>query len=114
MIDFGYNINKDNQIDYDMNDHAVMQDLMLDEPTANLCIFCGSCTATCTAGSLTSFNIRKLSLLLKRGEMAEVAQEINKCMFCGKCALVCPRGVNTRKIIHLIKLYVSKLEYNAL
>ena len=112
MKDFGFKISKDNVIDYDQNSHSIFNGMMVSEPTANLCIYCGTCTATCTAGSLTSFNIRKLTLLMKRGELSEVKKEINKCMFCGKCNLVCPRGVNTRKIIHIIKTEISKLEQN--
>lgn len=73
---------------------------MVDEaPSSKLCIGCGGCTATCTAGNLTSFNIRKLQMLVKRGETAEVQANLQKCMLCGKCLLVCPRGVDTRRMI---------------
>ena len=35
-------------------------------PSSKLCIGCGGCSATCTAGNLTEFNIRKLQMLVKR------------------------------------------------
>jgi len=73
-------------------------------PSSKLCIGCGGCTATCTAGNLTEFNIRKLQMLVRRGETTTLKSSLHKCMLCGKCLLVCPRGVDTRRmILSLIK-----------
>ena len=50
-------------------------------PSSKLCIGCGGCSATCTAGNLTEFNIRKLQMLVKRGETKEVGEHLQKCMW---------------------------------
>ena len=74
---------------------------------SNLCIGCGGCTATCTAGMFTEFNIRKLQMLVKRGENQEAYDNLHKCMLCGKCLLVCPRGVDTRRMIFNMLKYID-------
>jgi heterodisulfide reductase subunit C len=77
---------------------------MLDEmPEFGACIACGGCTATCTAGNLTSFNFRMVHTLVRRGEYVGAWREMNKCMLCGKCRLVCPRGINSRRVVLMIK-----------
>lgn len=96
---FGYTIQKDRQIDYDQNDMKVIGYLNQIEPSFRICIGCGSCTATCTAGHFVDFNIRRFHINLLRGETTLLKKEIEKCMFCGKCQLVCPRGVNLRNLI---------------
>jgi heterodisulfide reductase subunit C len=103
MIDFGYQINSDRQIDYNKNDRRIVDFIIKNEPTFKICISCGTCAATCSAGSFTDFNIRKLFTLIKRGEYSEARKDINKCMLCGKCILVCPRAVNTRNLILTIQ-----------
>ena len=111
MKDFGYNINVDRQIDFDLNDKVVLGNVLRMEPSLLVCIACGSCTATCSAGQFTGFNIRKVHTLLQRGEVRSLKEEIRKCMFCGKCQLVCPRGVNLRNLIIAIH---DSLEINGL
>lgn len=76
-------------------------------PSSKLCIGCGGCTSTCTAGNLTEFNIRKLQMLAKRGETKEVSTALQKCMLCGKCLLVCPRGIDTRGMILSMLKYLT-------
>jgi heterodisulfide reductase subunit C len=103
MVDFGYKIQKNRQIDFDRNDRTLFHYLKQNEPSIALCIGCGSCTATCTAAQFTDFNFRKIMLNIRRGEKREVSREINQCMLCGKCILVCPKGVNTRNVVlHLL------------
>ena len=114
MIDFGYNISNDNQIDYDNNNKSVAAYIRSKEPTFDLCIACGSCAATCSAANKTDFSLRKINILIKRGELTGLDEEIKKCMFCGKCQLVCPRGVNTRKLILFIIRALEKQKTNAL
>ena len=77
--------------------------ILHDMPELQTCIACGSCTATCTAGNLTSFNFRKVHTLVRRGEYREAYEQMDKCMLCGKCRLVCPRGINTRAVVMKIK-----------
>lgn len=104
VVNFGYSVTTDRQIDFDENNHDIYRKVTAAEPTLNLCISCGSCAATCSAGQFTDFSLRKIILLLRRGETAGLEKEISKCMLCGKCMLVCPRNVNTRNlIIHINK-----------
>lgn len=109
MMNFwGYSIPEARGIDYDKNDKSLSAYLAQKAPSSKLCIGCGGCTATCTAGQLTEFNIRKLQMLVKRGENEEARKNLHKCMLCGKCLLVCPRGVDTRKMILAMVEYMRK------
>jgi len=108
MGKFGFAISKGSQIDYDKNDHSLYHYIKINEPSIQLCIGCGGCTASCTSVNYTHFNFRKLQLLISRGEKINIDQEISKCMLCGKCKLVCPRGVNTRNIIFSIKRWIME------
>lgn len=96
---WGYSISEARVVNYDKNDKAFAAWLAQKAPGSKLCIGCGGCTAACTAGNMTEFNIRKLQMLVKRGENDEARKNLHKCMLCGKCLLVCPRGVDTRKMI---------------
>lgn len=107
---WGFSIPTTRAIDYDKNDKRLLAHLAEKVPSSKLCIGCGGCTAGCTAGNLTDFNIRKLQMLVKRGEYREVEKNIQKCMLCGKCTLVCPRGVNTRKMILTLIEYIRNGE----
>jgi len=95
------------QIDFDNFDNSLLLYVLEYEPSFLTCISCGGCTATCSAGNLTNFNVRKIGLWLRRGETEKLSQEIQKCMFCGKCTLVCPRDINIRNVILLIKKRIS-------
>lgn len=106
-INFGYGIHKDRQHDYDKSDQRLASTLRGSEPGFQLCIACGSCTATCSAGEHASINFRRIQLMIHRGDIQYIRKEISACMLCGKCTLVCPRGVNTRNIILKIKNYLS-------
>ncbi|MEI7490011.1 MAG: 4Fe-4S dicluster domain-containing protein [Bacteroidota bacterium] len=99
MIDFGYTLTRDRQLDFDRGDFRYLKLVKSLEPSMDLCIGCGSCTATCSAGGFTDFNIRKLHTVIRRGDPESIKAELKKCMFCGKCQLVCPRGVNLRNLI---------------
>ena len=96
---WGFSIAETRVINYDKNDKSMAEAMQREVPSSKLCISCGGCTATCTAGHYTEFNIRKLQMLIKRGETDQVIQKLQKCMLCGKCTLVCPRGVDTRRMI---------------
>jgi heterodisulfide reductase subunit C len=109
MRSFGYKISNDRQIDYDGNDDYVISYVRKVEPSIQVCIGCGSCTATCSAGHFTDLGIRRLHTLLQRGETLHLKQEIEKCMLCGKCQLVCPRGVNLRNLILTIHQALEKI-----
>ena len=100
---FGYTISKPRVIDIDRNNLRKSDDILYEMPELQTCSVRGSCTASCTAGALTSYNFRKVHTLVRRGEYAGAYEEMNKCMLCGKCRLVCPRGINTRGVVMLIK-----------
>lgn len=107
---WGYSIPETRGIEYDKNDKAFAAYVAQKAPSSKLCIGCGGCTATCSAGNLTEFNIRKLQMLVKRGEYSEARTNLQKCMLCGKCLLVCPRGVDTRKMILAMIDYLRQSE----
>jgi len=109
LKNFGYTIQNDRSIDYDRNDKRMQEYLKLHEPSVNACIGCGSCTATCSAGHFTDFNIRRVHTLLRRGESHHLKKEIQQCMFCGKCQLVCPRGINMRNLILSIHRAIEQI-----
>lgn len=98
-MNFGFNISTPRSIEVTT---ASIEQLKLIEkkvPTFKRCMNCGGCTATCSAGHFTAFNIRKIHNLYRWGQTKELEKELQKCMLCGKCTLVCPRGVNLRALI---------------
>ena len=99
MINFGFKISADRQIDFDANDRSVAVQMAKLEPTFNICISCGTCAATCSAAKFTDFSFHKVVTLVKRGEMSGLKSKLSQCMLCGKCVIACPRGVNTRNIV---------------
>jgi heterodisulfide reductase subunit C len=103
MDKFGFFIQETRAIDFDQFDGRLLKYVLDHEPSFHACLSCGGCTATCSAGNLIEFNVRKMNLLIRRGETEGLENEINKCMLCGKCILVCPRGINIRNVIMLIK-----------
>lgn len=108
MKDFGYKISKDRQIDFDNTDKRYVRFVRQHEPSFNICISCGTCAASCSAGNFTELSLRKLITYVKRGEIDGIKAEVSKCMLCGKCFLACPRGVNTRNIIIKINQAIEK------
>jgi heterodisulfide reductase subunit C len=110
MDKFGFTISKGRQIDYDSNDRRIADYILESEPSFYNCIACGGCSSTCTAANYTSFSLRALHILIRRGENDLVRNELKKCMLCGKCTLVCPRGVNTRNVVFLAKQAYKKFD----
>jgi heterodisulfide reductase subunit C len=111
MSEFGFlTPTASRQIDFHTFDKRLLKGVLEHEPSFLTCISCGGCTATCSAGNLTDFNVRKIGLLLRRGEIDKLSVEIEKCMFCGKCMLVCPRDINIRNVVLLIKKGISLLK----
>ncbi len=99
MIDFGYTVSLPRTIDLDRAEPQLRQQVIAQQPTMRLCIGCGSCTSTCTAGQFEPFSLRQVQHLVRRGAYTEARQTIGRCMLCGKCRMVCPRGVNTRGVL---------------
>ncbi|MBA4323085.1 MAG: (4Fe-4S)-binding protein [Odoribacter sp.] len=112
MEKFGYSISKGRQIDYDLNDRRIADFVIENEPSFRLCIACGGCAGSCTAGNYTRFSLRELNILISRGENDLPRNDLKKCMLCGKCTLICPRGVNTRNVIFLARQAFIKFDGN--
>lgn len=111
MKDFGFlKPASSRQIDYEKFDNRILNYVLTYEPSFLTCLSCGGCTATCSAGNLTDFNVRQIGLMLRRGNIEELSREIDKCMFCGKCTLVCPRDINIRNVVLLIKKEIYNLK----
>lgn len=99
-MDFGFTINVPRAICLDRMDPGIRERIIARERTMLLCIGCGSCTATCTAGQFVPFSLRQVQHLVRRGEYGAAKSALANCMLCGKCRMVCPRGVNTRAVVH--------------
>jgi heterodisulfide reductase subunit C len=105
MNKFGYTKLNSGAVDLDKANFDVAQKVTAQEFSFTFCISCGSCAATCSAGNFTEYNLRKIQLMVKRGEVELLREIITRCMLCGKCQMVCPKGVCTRNVV----LQVSKL-----
>ncbi len=99
MMDFGFSLTPSSAVNLDTVDTSRLRKLVEMEPQARICMGCGSCTATCTAGPYSGMSVRKVLLGLERGRDKEVDRMLSACMLCGKCTMVCPRGINTRNLI---------------
>lgn len=108
MTDFGFTLRPTRALDLDSKAPDRFEKLLRKVPSYQRCFQCGACTATCTAGQWTDFNIRKVHAAFRRGEEAGLAQALRACMLCGKCTLVCPRGVNLRALVMQLR---QMLEY---
>ena len=107
MMDFGFRLSPSSAIDLDKVDRSVYEDLVILEPDIKMCMACGSCSATCTAGPYSGMSLRKVILGLQRG--TDVSKMLSCCMLCGKCTMVCPRGINTRHLIlSICRIYEKK------
>ena len=82
---WGFSISEARVIDYDKNDKSLVTAMTTEVPSSKLCIGCGGCSATCTAGNLTEFNIRKLQMLVKPKKSVSTSKNVccveNVCWF---------------------------------
>ncbi len=99
MKEFGFSIAKGRSLNMDEMRTDKLERLLEVVPSYKWCIGCGGCTAACSAGGFTDFNIRRIHTSFMRGQYRELDRQLKACMLCGKCLLVCPRGVNTRSLI---------------
>lgn len=113
MPDFGFKLQKDRQIDFDANDKTLLRKVVAMEPSFRICIACGCCTATCSAGQFTDIGLRRIITAVKRGETRGLAAELDQCMLCGKCQLACPRGVSNRNVILAIRQGLKEISDNS-
>ena len=105
-MDFGFKLSPSSAINLDKVDLSLYERLAAMEPDLQICMACGSCSATCTAGPYTGMSVRKVILDLQRGKEKEAEALLSGCMLCGKCTMVCPRGINTRHLIlSLCRIY---------
>ena len=108
MNKFGFKISSTRTISIDDKETEAVQQIEVQVPSFKRCMNCGSCTATCSAGQFTAFNIRKIHNLYRWNKTQELAEMLQHCMLCGKCTLVCPRGVNLRSLIIYMRQKLAK------
>jgi heterodisulfide reductase subunit C len=113
-VNFGYSISPDRQINFNQTNKTILELIRKLEKTIDLCIFCGSCSATCSAALHSDFNLRRINLLVKRGMIAGLKEEVKKCMLCGKCSLACPRDINTRNLVLSLRKVLDNYDINEL
>ena len=99
MINFGFGLSPSSTVNLDKTDLSLLSRVRSLEPDVDICMACGSCTASCTAGPFTGMSVRKVINDLQRGRNKDIEKMISGCMLCGKCTMVCPRGINTRHLI---------------
>lgn len=107
MTDFGFSISKPRSIDLDTCDLSMNAAVESSGASFRSCIGCGGCTASCSAGQFTDFNIRRTHTLFRRGQYDGLEKALNNCMLCGKCFLVCPRSINLRRLIIQMRQSIS-------
>lgn len=83
--------------------------------TLNLCIQCGTCTASCPSGRLTAFRIRKIYRMAQLGLKDDVlsSEELWHCTTCYNCYERCPRGVKTVDIVFTLRNMAVKAGFMA-
>jgi len=109
MIEFGYKIQRDRQIDFDANNRRILEFVRAAEPSIDWCMSCGTCASACTAAATTDFSLRRLIIQARRGMENDMLETVYRCRFCGKCFNACPRGVNTRNVVYLMQLAAKKI-----
>jgi Heterodisulfide reductase, subunit C len=110
MNKFGFKIAQTHSINVSESFPEEMNWTQIKVPSFKRCMSCGACTATCSAGNFTSFNIRKIHHLFSWGMYKEFEKDLQKCMLCGKCTLVCPRGVNLRSLIIYMRKNLDQIK----
>lgn len=98
-MDFGFKIAPSSAFNLDTIDLTLYRKLVKLEPSAKVCMACGSCSATCTASRFSGMSVRQVLMDIQRGREKQAAAKLKNCMLCGKCTMVCPRGINTRNLI---------------
>jgi len=59
MINFGYRIQKDRQIDFDSNSRRIIEYVRAGEPSVDWCMNCGTCASGCTAALTADYSLRR-------------------------------------------------------
>lgn len=73
--------------------------------TLSLCFQCGTCTASCPSGRMTSYRTRKLIRKAQLGLEEDVLKspDLWMCTTCYSCMERCPRGVEIVDIITVLR-----------
>jgi len=104
---WGYRSEKSKLINLDSGDHHLYKRILRIVPGLKSCLFCGTCSATCTASG-DGMNFRKMHLLLQCGETGALKELTGSCLLCGKCTLACPRDIDTRSVIYNLKIMLHE------
>ena len=76
----------------------------------NLCVQCGTCTASCPSGRKTAFRTRQIMRKALMGLKNEVLQDSDLwlCTTCYTCLERCPRGVDPTDVILILRRMAVK------
>ena len=96
---FGFGISPSSTVNMDKVDFTLFDRLHELEPDAWKCMSCGSCSATCPAGTFSGMSLRKVLPCLQRGRETEAVKMLQTCVLRGKCSMVRPRGIPPRHVI---------------
>ena len=105
---WGYSVDKSKLIDLDKGDFDLYPAILQKVPGLRACIFCGSCSATCTVQQ-DGMNFRLIHLSLVRGEVNSLKELSAACLLCGKCTLICPRNIDTRSVVYNLRILLHEL-----
>ena len=70
MIEFGYSLQANRQIDMDLNNLRMLKYIRKNEPSIDWCMSCGTCASGCTAAATSDLSLRRMILMVRRGEEA--------------------------------------------
>jgi len=82
--------------------------------SVNLCMQCGTCTATCPMSEEMDLNPRKVMHLAQFGLLEMLADKNSywKCLSCHSCTVRCPRGIDIAKVMEALRQLVLRTNKN--
>ncbi|MBO4567145.1 MAG: hypothetical protein J5695_07955, partial [Bacteroidales bacterium] len=78
MIDFGFSLSRSSAVQLDEVDLGLYKELERLEPDVRICMECGSCSATCTAGPWSGMSVRKVIHGLQRVQSVPPSEPKNE------------------------------------
>ena len=80
------------------------------EPRADLCLACGTCSAGCPITGSRGFDPRKIVRMVLMGRDAELIESKLPwlCTLCGKCEYACPMGINIAQLVRTARGMVDR------
>ncbi|MEW6547715.1 MAG: 4Fe-4S dicluster domain-containing protein [Bacillota bacterium] len=77
----------------------------------NLCIQCGTCSASCPSVSAMRYSPRQVIALVRAGMVQEVlhSNAVWMCASCYMCTVRCPRDIQPTELMHTLQLLAARL-----